>query len=182
MGCGGSKVADAVESSGSSSPSGGGNAGDDIETVQGSGRVRTFRERRLSMSQQQHTNARPRRRSIYGNDGDTDMQPSAGQSPCSTCGCRTMGGLEPAPGGLVAKTNQDRGLAIYPWDNVQRLLRQQKLHQTDTVVGYMMLGQIVSVTEIVEATEVAPDTVVGHMMLGQIVSVTSRDLGHHVGT
>ena len=44
------------------------------------------------------------------------MQPSAGQSPCSTCGCRTMGGLEPAPGGLVAKTNQDRGLAIYPWD------------------------------------------------------------------
>ena len=85
MGCGGSKVADAVESSGSSSPSGGGNAGDDIETVQGSDRVRTFRERRLSMSQQQHTNARPRRRSIYGNDGDTDMQPSVGQSPCSTC-------------------------------------------------------------------------------------------------
>ena len=56
------------------------------------------------------------------------------------------------------------------------------MHQTDTVVGHMMLGQIVSVTEIVEATEVAPDTVVGHMMLGQIVSVTSRDLGHHVGT
>ena len=50
MGCGGSKVADAVESSGSSSPSGGGNAEDDIETVQGSDRVRTFRERRLSMS------------------------------------------------------------------------------------------------------------------------------------
>ena len=37
-------------------------------------------------------------------------------------------------------------------------------------------------TEIIEATEVAPDTVVGHMMLGQIVSVTSRHLGHHVGT
>ena len=37
-------------------------------------------------------------------------------------------------------------------------------------------------TEIIEATEVAPDTVVGHMMLGQIVSVTRRDLGHHVGT
>ena len=70
MCCGGSKVADAVESSGSSSPSGGGNAGDDIETVQGSDRVRTFRERRLSMSQQQDTNARPRRLSIYGNDGD----------------------------------------------------------------------------------------------------------------
>ena len=37
-------------------------------------------------------------------------------------------------------------------------------------------------TEIIEATEVAPDTVVGHMMLGQIVSVIRRDLGHHVGT
>ena len=117
MGCGGSKVADAVESSGSSSPSGGGHAEDDIETVQGSDKVRTFRERRLSMSQQQDTNARPRRLSIYGNHGDTDMQPLEVQSPCPTCGCRTMGGLEPAPGGLVAKINQDRGLAIYPWDN-----------------------------------------------------------------
>ena len=115
MGCGVSKVKGTVTPSGSSSPCGGENPVDNIENMQGSDKVRTFRERRLSMSQQQDTNARPRRLSIYGNAGNTNMQPSEVQSPCPTCGCRTMGGLEPVPGGSVAKINQDRGLAIYPW-------------------------------------------------------------------
>ena len=116
MGCGCSKVEGTVGPSSSPSRSCGGGPANDMETaVQGSDKVRTFRERRLSMSQQQDTNARPRRLSIYGNAGNTNMQPSEVQSPCPTCGCRTMGGFEPVPGGSVAKINQDRGLAIYPW-------------------------------------------------------------------
>ena len=58
--------------------------------------------------------------------------------------------------------------------------RRRAVCAIDGRTGYAV--EIPSGTEIVEATEVAPDTVVGHMMLGQIVSVTSRDLGHHVGT
>jgi len=79
--------------------------------------VRTFRERRLSMSQMQDANARPRRLSIYGTPLGDDAQPSSVVSPCATCGCKTIGGVEPVPGGSVAKINQDRGLAIYPWNS-----------------------------------------------------------------
>ena len=84
-------------------------------TVQGPDKVRTFRERRLSMSQQQDANQRPRRLSIYGSTGDEAAQPSIVTSPCPTCSCKTMGGFEPVPGGSIAKINQDRGLAIFPW-------------------------------------------------------------------
>jgi len=113
MGCGPSKAGQA-ESSGS--PGGSGNPADDIDTaLQGSDKVRTFRERRLSMSQKQDSEQRPRRLSVYGNAGESDTQPSEVRSPCPTCGCRTMGGFEPVPGGSVAKINQDRGLAVYPW-------------------------------------------------------------------
>ena len=101
-------------------PGGGGGGGltqqeIDQMTVQGPDKVRTFRERRLSMSQQQDANQRPRRLSIYGSTGDEAAQPSIVTSPCSTCSCKTMGGFEPVPGGSIAKINQDRGLAIYPW-------------------------------------------------------------------
>ena len=109
MGCAGSKLNGSSEDA---------NSADDIDSqlnVQGPDKVRTFRERRLSMSQQQDTNQRPRRLSIYGNSGDDGTQPSVVQSPCPTCAAKTMGGFEPVPGGSVAKINQDRGLAIYPW-------------------------------------------------------------------
>ena len=83
--------------------------------LQGSDKVRTFRERRLSMSQQQDMNQPKRRMSIYGTDGTDVGQPSVVTSPCVTCGTKTVGGVEPVPGGSVAKINQDRGMAIYPW-------------------------------------------------------------------
>lgn len=108
MGCAGSKT-DATGPG-----PGGGGGGDDTE-VSGDEKVRTFRERRLSMSQMQDPNARPRRMSVYGTPLDETAQPSVVQPPCSTCGAKTVGGMEPVPGGSTAKTNQDRGLAIYPW-------------------------------------------------------------------
>ena len=57
------------------------------------------------------------RLSIYGTQLGEDAQPSSVQSPCPSCGCKTVGGVEPVPGGSVAKINQDRGLAIYPWNS-----------------------------------------------------------------
>jgi len=111
MGCGGSKQDD--------SPQGGGGASqaeiDQTLEMTGSEKHRTFRERRLSMSQQQDPAARARRMSIYGNNGGEEIVPSVVTSPCITCSCKTMGGFEPVPGGSVAKINQDRGLALWPW-------------------------------------------------------------------
>jgi len=119
MGCGGSKP-ETEEQRQPSSPTGNpgtaaGDAADAAFNVTGTEKNKTFRERRLSISQQQETGARPRRLSIYGKTGDDNTVPSEVRSPCSTCGCRTMGGFEPVPGGSVAKINQDRGLALWPW-------------------------------------------------------------------
>ena len=85
MGCGGSKEDSQL------SPGGANNIDKDVDamTVTGPDKARTFRERRLSMSQQQDANARPRRLSIYGQTGDELGQPSIVTSPCSTCGCKT---------------------------------------------------------------------------------------------
>jgi len=41
--------------------------------------------------------------------------PSVVTSPITTCGSRTLGGLEPVPGGTSSKINQDRGLALWPF-------------------------------------------------------------------
>lgn len=89
-------------------------AGGDGSDAEGDAKRRTFRDRRLSMSQLP-TNAG--RLSIYGTQLGEDAQPSSVQSPCPSCGCKTVGGVEPVPGGSVAKINQDRGLAIYPWNS-----------------------------------------------------------------
>lgn len=101
---------------------GNGDKAADSTQVTGAEKVRTFRERRLSMSQMQEQNQPRRRLSIYGSPLDENAQPSEVQSPCPSCGCRTLGGFEPVPGGSVAKINQDRGLAVYPFkddkDNV----------------------------------------------------------------
>ena len=110
MGCGGSK-----ENVSPDRPvQGGGPAAGGVD-VGGTEKTKTFRERRLSISQKQEENTRPRRLSIYGSPTDETAQPSEVVSPCYTCGCKTMGGFEPVPGGSIAKINQDRGLAIYPF-------------------------------------------------------------------
>jgi len=99
---------------------------------------KNFRERRLSISQKEDQNKRGRRLSVYGGNADDEAQPSIVTPPMPTCGCKTVAGLEPVPGGTTAKINQDRGLAIWPF-------RQQ----TDDVLmgvydGHGRIGQDVS--------------------------------------
>ena len=76
----------------------------------------TFRERRLSIQQNQDKNNR-RRLSIYGSE---DPLPDAPQATVpagisATCSCKSMPGLEPVPGGSHAKINQDRAIAMFPF-------------------------------------------------------------------
>jgi len=89
-------------------------------TAQQSGtpdKTKTFRERRLSMSQMQsqEQNQQRRRLSVYGGSGEDGAVPSVVTSPMPSVGCKTMGGFEPVPGGSTAKINQDRGVAIWPY-------------------------------------------------------------------
>ena len=78
-----------------------------------------FRERRLSVSQIREPGAkgaaRNRRLSVYGATAEQDGPNRVTVSPMSTCGCKSVGGVEPVPGGSTAKINQDRALAIYPF-------------------------------------------------------------------
>mgnify|MGYP006139835711 CR=1 FL=1 len=78
----------------------------------------SFRERRLSIGQNFHISgdesARIRRLSIYEDSKDIAGE-SEVTSPMPTCGCISMAGLEPVPGGFDKKINQDRGIAIYPF-------------------------------------------------------------------
>lgn len=105
MGCAGSKEEDGAgsQADGGGSPQAG-----------GPDKTKTFRERRLSMSQEQARDGPRRRLSVYGGAAE-DAQPSEVESPMPSCGAKTMGGFEPVPGGSVAKINQDRGMAIYPF-------------------------------------------------------------------
>jgi len=105
MGCAGSKAGDEQPQQ-----MGGGTA----ESSATPEKVKTFRERRLSVSQEQAKDGPRRRLSVYGGNGE-DAQPSEVKSPIAYCGAKTMGGFEPVPGGSVAKINQDRGMAIYPF-------------------------------------------------------------------
>uniref|UniRef100_A0A7S0IPM7 PPM-type phosphatase domain-containing protein n=1 Tax=Calcidiscus leptoporus TaxID=127549 RepID=A0A7S0IPM7_9EUKA len=82
------------------------------------GKSKTFRERRLSVAQTRDPTAkgasRNRRLSVYGSGGG-EQGPTSLVSPLSACGCKSVAGLEPVPGGSVSKINQDRAVAIYPF-------------------------------------------------------------------
>ena len=99
--------------------SGGGGGG-------GGGGTSGFRERRLSLAQQADPSAkgaaRNRRLSVYDREEELHGGTNAFGAPVSTCGCLSVGGLEPVPGGSTAKINQDRALAVYPFmgDKVSR--------------------------------------------------------------
>ena len=85
------------------------------------GKVKTFRDRRLSVSQVHDPNskgaARNRRLSVYGKSEEGGPAlPGGTTSPMSTCGCKSVGGVEPVPGGSTAKINQDRALCVYPFN------------------------------------------------------------------
>jgi serine/threonine protein phosphatase PrpC len=100
----------ASSSEGGGTSSGGGGGG---------GASGTFRERRLSLAQQADPRAkgaaRNRRLSIYDREEELQGGVNAFGAPVSTCGCKSVGGLEPVPGGSTAKINQDRALAVYPF-------------------------------------------------------------------
>ena len=70
------------------------------------GKVKTFRDRRLSVSQVHDPNskgaARNRRLSVYGKEEGGPALPGGTTSPMSTCGCKSVGGVEPGPGGAPA--------------------------------------------------------------------------------
>uniref|UniRef100_A0A6S9USW0 PPM-type phosphatase domain-containing protein n=1 Tax=Chrysotila carterae TaxID=13221 RepID=A0A6S9USW0_CHRCT len=80
------------------------------------GKGKTFRERRLSVAQNRDPQAKgkARRLSVYGSGGDGD-HPTSLVPPIPACGCKSVAGLEPVPGGSVSKINQDRAVAIYPY-------------------------------------------------------------------
>ena len=124
MGCAESKTELRTHPNAGSEGGGGGGSSTDIA---GEERTKTFRERRLSISQMQDQNTRPRRLSVYGSATDNPGQPTEVRSPCSTCGCLTLGGFEPVPGGSIAKINQDRGIAIYPFRTVAKHVSQGPL-------------------------------------------------------
>ena len=103
-------MASSSEGGGTSGGGGGGGGGDGISS---------FRERRLSLAQQADPSAkgaaRNRRLSIYDREEALQGGVNAFGSPVSTCGCLSVGGLEPVPGGSTAKITQDRPLAVYPF-------------------------------------------------------------------
>ncbi|KAL1514535.1 hypothetical protein AB1Y20_003632 [Prymnesium parvum] len=79
-----------------------------------SSKKETFRDRRLSISQQAHPSAPGRRLSVYNGSPDSP-HPSLQSEQMSTIGSLTIAGLEPTPSGSSAKINQDRGLAVWPF-------------------------------------------------------------------
>jgi len=95
-----------------------GSAASDAPEESSGGKAKTFRERRLSVSQTADPaakgKARQRRLSVYGSGGDVS-DPTALHAPVTSCGCKSVAGLEPVPGGSVSKINQDRAIAMYPF-------------------------------------------------------------------
>lgn len=103
------------ESGGSSSGAGSAKNGAGAGEEQNKGR--TFRDRRLSVAQTQEGTAggNARRLSVYGSAGPGG-DPIGLLAPVSSCGCKSIAGLEPVPGGSVSKINQDRAIALYPFN------------------------------------------------------------------
>jgi len=81
-------------------------------------KAKTFRDRRLSVAQKPPPEAvrRSRRLSVYGGAGGPQSDPSTPIPPVTSCGAQSIAGLEPVPGGAVQKINQDRAIAIYPFN------------------------------------------------------------------
>jgi len=82
---------------------------------------KTFRDRRLSMSQvhDPKANDRSRRLSVYGS-GSSEGGAVVEVTGLKSVGAKSIPGVEPVPGGSVAKINQDRAIAIWPFLNDKR--------------------------------------------------------------
>jgi len=126
---------------------------------------KTFRERRLSVSQmasQEEANRR-RRLSVYGGDSNAELVPSTVVPPMASCGCKTVAGLEPVPGGSAHKINQDRGLALWPF----------KEKEVDGLFGvydgHGRIGQEVSEYVIQTLPHVVADMMDGEEDVGEVL-------------
>lgn len=78
---------------------------------------KTFRDRRLSMSQVHDPQAKDRNRrlSVYGSGSSEEGGAAVERTGIPTVGAKSIPGVEPVPGGSVAKINQDRAVALYPF-------------------------------------------------------------------
>lgn len=78
---------------------------------------KNFRDRRLTMSQVRDpkANDRHKRLSVYGGGSDQDVGPVVEDVAITTIAAKSIPGLEPVPGGAVAKINQDRAVALHPF-------------------------------------------------------------------
>ncbi|KAJ1625465.1 phosphatase 2C-like domain-containing protein [Pavlovales sp. CCMP2436] len=80
---------------------------------------KNFRDRRLTMSQVRDPKIRDRhkRLSVYGGGSEQDVGPVVEDIDLTTIAAKSIPGLEPVPGGAVAKINQDRAVAMHPFHN-----------------------------------------------------------------
>lgn len=77
-----------------------------------------FRDRRLTMSQVRDPKAsnRTQRLSVYGGGSSQDVGPEVEDVAITTIAAKSIPGVEPVPGGAAAKINQDRALALHPFN------------------------------------------------------------------
>jgi len=78
---------------------------------------KNFRDRRLTMSQVRDPSEKDRhkRLSVYGNGSEDGIGPTVEKVNLPTIAAKSIPGAEPVPGGSVAKINQDRAIAVYPF-------------------------------------------------------------------
>jgi serine/threonine protein phosphatase PrpC len=83
---------------------------------------KNFRDRRLTMSQVRDPKAtdRHKRLSVYGGGSDQDVGPVVEDVDLTTIAAKSIPGVEPVPGGAVAKINQDRAVAIHPFNGDEK--------------------------------------------------------------
>lgn len=79
---------------------------------------KNFRDRRLTMSQVRDPKAKDRhkRLSVYGGGSDQEVGPVVEDVEITTIAAKSIPGVEPVPGGAAAKINQDRAVAIHPFN------------------------------------------------------------------
>lgn len=94
-------------------------AQDTVGEVHSPTKHKTFRDRRLTVSQVRDPKSKDRhkRLSVYGGGSVDDPAPQVEDVGLTTIAAKSIPGVEPVPGGSVAKINQDRAIAIYPFLN-----------------------------------------------------------------
>jgi len=78
---------------------------------------KNFRDRRLTMSQVRDPKDKDRQKrlSVYGDGVDNAVGPTIEEVSIPSLAAKSIPGMEPVPGGSMAKINQDRAIAVYPF-------------------------------------------------------------------